>query len=231
MSSVDIARQAFRERRIGPRYSGPLHFATTISVSLLVALASAAMLEGIQPLEWLTIPLTFLYANLSEYLGHRGPMHHKTRFLHKVFERHSIEHHSFFTDKAATFDSSRDFKAVLFPPVLLFFFIGGFAIPVGALLYWLISPNVCFLFVLTAVLYFLNYEVLHFAYHSDPASWLGRLPFMSRLRQHHIAHHNRRLMTRYNFNITYPICDLAFGTLYRGDDGSRKRRATTSPAR
>ena len=215
--SVDVARESFRERHIGPRYSGPLHLATTISISLLVALASAAMLEGVRPLEWLTIPLTFLYANLSEYLGHRGPMHHKTRFLSKVFERHSIEHHSFFTNEAATFDSSQDYKAVLFPPILLIFFIAGFAIPVGALLYWLISPNVCYLFVITAVLYFLNYELLHFAYHSDPDSWLAHLPFMSRLRQHHITHHNRQLMTRYNFNITYPICDRLFGTLYCDD--------------
>ena len=216
-SSVESAREAFRERRIGPRYSGPLHLATTISISLLAALASAAMLEDVRPLEWLTIPLTFLYANLSEYLGHRGPMHHRTRFLAKVFERHSVEHHSFFTHEAATFDSSRDYKAVLFPPILLIFFIGGFAIPVGALLYWLISPNVCFLFVMTAVLYFLNYELLHFAYHSDAAAWPRRLPVMSRLRQHHMAHHDRSLMMRYNFNITYPICDRIFGTLYRGD--------------
>jgi hypothetical protein len=218
-SPVEQARKAFRERRIGPRYSGPLHLATTVSISLLVALVSAAQLDAISPLEWLTVPLTFLYANLSEYLGHRGPMHHKTRFLGAVFKRHSIEHHSFFTDKAATFDSSQDYKAVLFPPILLVFFIGAFAVPVGALLYWLLSPNVCFLFVLTAVLYFLNYELLHFAYHADPASWIGRLPFMSRLRQHHLAHHNRQLMTRYNFNITYPICDRLFGTLYRDTPG------------
>lgn len=214
-SSVQAARSRFRERRIGPRYSGPLHLATTISVSVLVALLSAAQLDDVRPLEWLTVPLTFLYANLSEYLGHRGPMHHKTRFLKKLFERHSIEHHAFFTDKAPVFDSSRDYKAVLFPPILLVFFVGGFAIPVGALLYWLFSPNVCFLFVLTAVLYFLNYELLHFAYHADPASWIGRLPLIGRLRRHHVTHHNRRLMTRYNFNITYPICDWLFGTLYR----------------
>ena len=212
-SSVNIARNAFRERRIGPGYSGPLHLTTTISISLLVVLASAVMLDNVTPLEWLTIPLTFLYSNLSEYLGHRGPMHHKTRFLSKVFERHSVEHHAFFTHEATTFESSQDYKAVLFPPILLVFFIGCFAVPVGALLYWLISPNVCFLFILTSVLYFLNYELLHFAYHSDPLSWIGRLPFMSRLRQHHITHHNRALMTLYNFNITYPICDRLFGTL------------------
>ena len=214
-SAVNTARQAFRERRIGPRYSGPLHLATTVGVSLSAAILSALMLKDVALLEWLTIPFTFLYANVSEYLGHRGPMHNKTRFLAKVFERHSIEHHSFFTEEATTFDSNKDYKAVLFPPILLIFFIVGFAMPVGALLYLLVSPNVCFLFVLTAVLYFLNYELLHFAYHSDPDSWLSRLPYMNRLRRHHITHHNRQLMTRYNFNITYPICDRIFGTLYK----------------
>ena len=174
------------------------------------------MIENIGPLEWLTIPLTFLYANLSEYLGHRGPMHRKTRFLGRIFERHSIEHHSFFTDEAITYDSSKDYKAVLFPPLLLIFFIVCFALPAGTVLYFLISPNVCFLFVTTAVLYFLNYELLHFAYHMDPHTRIGRLPFMNRLREHHTYHHDRQLMTSCNFNITYPICDYLFGTKYRG---------------
>jgi hypothetical protein len=215
--SVEQARAAFRQRRISPRYSGPLHLTTTIGISMLVAISSGLMLENVSAVEWLTIPLTFLYANLSEYLGHRGPMHHRARFLNRVFERHTVEHHSFFTDQAASFDDSQDYKAVLFPPILLVFFIGCFAAPVGALLYFLVSPNVCFLFVLTSVLYFLNYELLHFAYHNDPQSWLGRLPFIGSLRKHHIMHHNKRLMTHYNFNITYPICDHLFGTRYRGN--------------
>ena len=88
-------------------------------------------------------------------------------------------------------------------------------LPVGALLYAFLSPNTGFLFVLTAVLYFLNYEMLHFAYHTAPGSWLGRLSLIRSLRQHHVAHHNKQLMTKYNFNITYPICDYLFGTLYR----------------
>jgi hypothetical protein len=215
--AVEQARKDFRQRHVSARYSGPIHLTTTISLTLLMALLSALMLEHVRPTEWLTIPLTFLYANLSEYLGHKGPMHKKTRFLGRVFERHSIEHHSFFTDEAITYDTSQDYKAVLFPPVLLVFFIACFALPVGALLYFLISPNVCFLFVVTAVLYFLNYELLHFAYHMDPHTRVGRLPFMSRLRKHHTYHHNRRLMTRYNFNITYPICDYLFGTKYIAD--------------
>ena len=183
---------------------------------MLIAIGSVLMLEDVHPWEWLTVPLAFLYANLAEYLGHRGPMHHKTRFLTGIFQRHAVEHHSFFTNEAAIFETSRDYRAVLFPPILMIFFFGAFAAPIGAILYFVATPNVCFLFVLTAILYFLNYELLHFAYHSDPRSLIGRVPFVRSLRKHHILHHDKRLMVRYNFNITYPICDWLFGTRYRG---------------
>ena len=98
------------------------------------------------------------------------------------------------------------------------FFFGFFAVPVGAMLYFLVSPNVCFLFVFTAIFYYLNYELFHFSYHLDPQSRLGRLPVIRRLRRNHVLHHDRALMTRYNFNITYPICDRLFGTLYRDEE-------------
>lgn len=213
--SVQRARASFRQRRITPSYSGPLHLATTISIAVAVAAFSVAMLHDVSVLEWLTVPVTFLYANVSEYLGHRGPMHRRNRFLSAIFVRHSIEHHAFFTNEAPEFESSQDYKAVLFPPLMIFFFFGFFAVPVGALLYFFVSANVCYLFVATAILYFLNYELLHFAYHMSSASWVGRLPFIRRLRKHHIVHHDPSLMTSYNFNITYPICDALFGTLYR----------------
>lgn len=227
--TVARARARFRETRIPGHYSGRLHLATIFGFGTLVAAVSVLMLDGVKPLEWLTIPLTFLYGNLSEYLGHRGPMHRKTRFLEGVFQRHTVEHHAFFTDEAASFDSSRDYRAVLFPPILLVFFFGGFAAPVGALLYFLVSPNVCFLFVFTAILYYMNYELFHFAYHSDPDSWLGRLGIIRRLRRHHLLHHNTRLMTRCNFNITYPICDRLFGTLYKGEEPNARSRGNKAP--
>jgi hypothetical protein len=223
VDSVTRARQAFRQSRIPAHYSGPLHLVTVIGFSLAIAAVSLAMLEKVRPVEWLTVPLTFLYCNLAEYLGHRGPMHKKTRFLTGIFQRHTVEHHSFFTAEAISFDSPRDYRAVLFPPILLVFFFGFFAVPVGALLYLLVSPNVCFLFVFTAILYYLNYELLHFSYHVDPRSWFGRLPLIRRLRRNHVVHHDRALMTRYNFNITYPICDWLFGTLYRGGERSEPR--------
>lgn len=221
--SVVSARTAFRENRIPEHYSGPLHLVTIIGFSILVAAMSLAMLSDVRSAEWLAIPLTFLYCNLAEYLGHRGPMHKKTRLLTGIFKRHTVEHHSFFTDEAISFDSPRDYRAVLFPPILLVFFFGFFAVPVGATLYYLVSPNVCFLFVFTAILYYLNYELFHFSYHVDPQSWLGRARLIRRLRSNHVLHHDKTLMTRYNFNITYPICDRLFGTLYRSGERSEDR--------
>lgn len=213
--STDEFRQEYRQKNLSSNYSGPLHLALTVGCSLAVMLACALMLDNVRLLEWLTIPVTFLYGNLTEYLGHRGPMHHRTRILSLIYQRHAVEHHNFFTEEETTFDGPRDYYAVLFPPIMLVFFFGCFALPVGLALYLLLSPNVAFLFVLTSATYFLNYELLHFAYHMDEKSWVASLPFMRALRQHHTVHHDRRLMSRYNFNITYPIFDAVFGTIYR----------------
>lgn len=223
--ATEAFREEFRRNNLSPSYSGPLHLSLTVGVTLAAMLASIAMLGRVQPLEWLTIPVTFLYGNLAEYLGHRGPMHHKTRLLALIYQRHAVEHHNFFTEEDTTFDSSRDYYAVLFPPIMLLFFFGCFALPVGVALYLLLTPNVAFLFILASAAYFLNYELLHFAYHMDEKSWVSRLPFIRVLRRHHTVHHDRRLMSRYNFNITYPIFDVIFGTVYRPGAS-----ATSTPA-
>lgn len=209
-------RERYRAEHVGARYYGPLHLGFTTTVCLVVIALGIAGLENVTPWEWLTVPLTFVYANLVEYFGHKGPMHHPKPGLRIVYERHVRQHHRFFRDDAMAFDSSDDFKAVLFPPVLIFFYLVGFALPVGLTVAWVLSTNVALLFVVTAVAYFLNYEILHFAYHTDERSWLSRLPLMSRLRKLHTTHHRPDLMQHYNFNITYPIGDWLFGTLYRG---------------
>jgi hypothetical protein len=208
-------RDAYRRDEIGERYSGWRHFAFTSMVSLATVVICLAQLEGVTPMEWLTVPIVFLYANGVEYLGHRGPMHHPVRGLRLLYVRHTKQHHRFFTHQAMAFDDSRDFKAVLFPPVMILFFIGGFGMPMWAVLYTLTSANVAWLALATGVAYYLNYEWLHFAYHCDPQSRIGRIPGLAVLRRLHLHHHDPRLMTRRNFNITYPIGDWLFGTLHR----------------
>jgi len=208
-------RSEYRAAEIAPRYRGGAHFAFTTVFSLGGIALCALQLERPTPLEWLAVPLTFLYANLAEYWGHRVPMHRPLPGLKLVYRRHAGQHHRFFTDQAMPLDEWRDLRAVLFPPILASFFLLAFGVPAGLLVAWLSTPNVGWLFGATALGYFYNYEVLHLAYHVPEAHWLARVPGIRRLRWLHRTHHDPALMTRHNFNITYPIGDLLFGTLAR----------------
>lgn len=215
---VATFRAQFREKNISPRYSGVAHFLFTSTVSLAVVVFCAATVHAPHWWELLTVPATFLFANFVEYRAHRGVMHHRTPPFQLVFERHTPSHHGFYTHEAMAAESPRDYYMVLFPPVLILFFFGLFALPVGLLLAWLTTANVARLFVATAVGYFLTYEWLHFAYHQPPDGFIGRRWLVRRLRAHHTLHHDVERMQKWNFNITFPICDALFGTTHRGED-------------
>ena len=214
-ASVRAFRGELRERW-SPRYSGWLHFGFVSVLSLAAIGFALSRLHGVRALELLTVPITFLWANLGEYFGHRGPMHHRRRGLGAIFQRHTVEHHHFFTHDAMACDSARDHKIMLFPPILIVFFLGVLATPIGLALAALLGRNVGYLYLATAMGYFISYEWLHWSYHLPPESWISRLPVVRVLRRHHQAHHDLGLMQRWNFNITFPICDALFGTLYRG---------------
>jgi hypothetical protein len=212
---VAAFREEYRAHHIGAHYSGGLHLAFTSIGSLAVIALAAARVRAPALLELLTIPATFLFANLVEYRGHKGPMHRRRRGLALLFERHTQQHHRYYTHEAMSYESTRDFKMVLFPPVMLVFFLGAVAAPVGALLFWLGSRNVALLYVATAVGYFLTYEWLHFCHHLPAAHPLARLGVLRHLRAHHQIHHDPARMNAHNFNITFPLCDRLFGTLGR----------------
>jgi sterol desaturase/sphingolipid hydroxylase (fatty acid hydroxylase superfamily) len=69
------------------------------------------------------------------------------------------------------------------------------------------------LFVACGIAYFLNYEILHLAYHLPDTHPLARLGLVRRLRWLHTLHHDPRRMASSNFNITYPLGDWIFQTL------------------
>jgi hypothetical protein len=215
---VATFRAHFREKYISPRYSGIAHFLFTSIVSLSVVGYCAATVRAPRLWELLTVPATFLFANFVEYRAHRGVMHHRTPPFGLVFERHTPSHHGFYTHEAMAAESARDYYMVLFPPILIVFFFGLFALPVGLVLAWLTTANVARLFVATAVGYFLTYEWLHFAYHQPPDGFIGQRWLVRTLRAHHTLHHDVARMQRWNFNITFPICDALFGTTHRGED-------------
>ena len=195
-------------------YMGWLHFWFTSLITVGGVVFCLIRTSHIMPMEWLTIPVTLIYANLAEYLGHRWPMHRRWRILPMIF-LHTTIHHRFFTKDKMTYEQARDFHALLLPPYILAFFFGLFALPVGILLRVYVSSNVAYLFVASALGYFISYEWLHFCYHAPEGSLISRLPFIAHLRHHHLVHHDPQLMTRYNFNITLPLFDGLFRTFFR----------------
>ena len=144
--SVGAFRAKLRDRMIGPSYSGWLHFAFTTVVSLAFIVFAATRLHAVRPLEWLTIPAAFVFSNFAEYAMHRGPMHHPLPGLAALYERHSRQHHRFYTHDAMGAESPRDFKLVLFPWWVMLLFFGGIATPAAVLLFWIVSANVGWLF-------------------------------------------------------------------------------------
>jgi sterol desaturase/sphingolipid hydroxylase (fatty acid hydroxylase superfamily) len=211
---VAAFREQYRANEIPRGYQGWVHFALTTTGALAVIVFAVLQVRAPSAAELVTPLGSFFTANLGEYLGHRGPMHNRGR-LRILHERHSRRHHRFYTHDAMPAESSRDFHMVLFPPVMLLFFLGALAVPIGVLLFLLVSANVGWMFVATAMAYFLTYEWLHLAYHLPESSWVGRLPGLGALRRHHTLHHDQAVMGECNFNITFPICDLLFGTYRR----------------
>ena len=214
--SVASFREAYRAEHVGPRYSGGLHFLFTSIGSLTVIALAAAHVEALTLGELFTVPATFLFANYVEYRGHKGPMHRRRRGLSLLFERHTQQHHRYYTHEAMSFETTRDFKMVLFPPAMLLFFLGAVAAPIGTLLFLVASRNVALLYLATAMGYFLTYELLHFCHHLPPDHLAARIGVLRRLRTSHQTHHDPALMSSCNFNITFPICDRVFGTARKG---------------
>jgi hypothetical protein len=208
-------RKEYRAAEIGPHYSGWLHFCFTTFGCLGVIAFAVSRVRGLRAWELAVVPAGFLIANLTEYLGHKGPMHHPRPGLRLIHKRHSLQHHRFFTREAMSYESSADFKMVLFPPVMLVFFLGALAVPIAVAFYFVVSPNAGWLFLATGIGYYLTYEWLHFAYHLPPGSAVGRFGLVRVLRRHHASHHDPALMGKWNFNITFPISDWLFGTSYR----------------
>lgn len=213
--AIEIFRKNYRKQEIGKNYSGKFHFWFTTLWCLCLIISCIFFIKQPTWKELLIIPIGFLYINFAEYFGHKGPMHHRSKYLEKVFKRHTLQHHHFFTKVDFYFDTIQDAKAVLFPPVLLIFFFFAFALPVALLFYFLWSANAALLFLVTVFSYYLNYEWLHFIYHLPPTYFVANLPFIKTLRKLHHIHHDKQLMTKYNFNITYPIFDIIFGTYYK----------------
>lgn len=226
--TVRSFRENYRAHRVPWFYFGEIHLLFTFSVLAGTILWHLSRLRDLRAWELLMIPATLVFGNGVEYLVHRYPLHNIYPFLRKVYQIHSLEHHRFYVYDAMEFESFRDFMMVLFPPwapVLG----AAFTSAVGAFLVApVIGANCGRLFAAMGTGCLFLYEVLHALSHCPDDGWAGRLPLIQGIRRHHRLHHDQALMSRYNFNITFPLFDRLFGTSI-AERPARPRPAADAP--
>ncbi|ACI93972.1 fatty acid hydroxylase [Afipia carboxidovorans OM5] len=205
-------RATYRDRIAG-WYNGWLHVAV---ISIIGAAALSVYIGNIHNVawwEWLIVPVTFLFANFFEWWIHAVVMHRpsKIKAFRAIYNRHTLMHHQFFTEKEMRFADHHDWRVTFFPPYALVTFT-LMSIPPSLVLGWLISPNVGWLLITTTTATYLVYEFMHFCCHVGDNWFMRNTPFINTIRRHHTAHHDQSIMMELNMNLTFPIMDWLLGT-------------------
>lgn len=208
-------QRKFREQYkadISPYYSGLLHIAVMYGVGLGAIWWSVGRLEN-ATWEWLLVIPVFLAGNFVEWAMHRYVMHRLVDVfaLRAIYDRHTRQHHQYFTDNDATIDTVREFRIVFFPwRVLAVFASTGLGL--GFIASLAINPNAGYILFITMVGQYLIYESFHYCCHVHENWFVRTMPFINTIRRHHTAHHNQGIMMKYNMNLTFPIADWFMGS-------------------
>jgi len=195
-------------------YSPYGHLAATTGIGLVVLVASAwALLRiDVRWVDLLVVPAVVLLANFFEWHVHKHVLHRRTWPLEVIYDKHTPMHHMIYVEEDMALRSAGEFRLVLIPAAgVLGIVLSAAPIAIGLAHVW--STAAGWLFLLTASLFMVSYEVLHLCYHAPEGSFIGRRRLIKVLRAHHARHHDPRLMQRYNFNVTVPLFDWIMGTI------------------
>ena len=163
--------------------------------------------------EWLLLIPVLIAGNFVEWSMHKFVMHRLIDVfaLRAIYDRHTRQHHQYFTDNDATIDSIREFRIVFFPwRVLIVLAV------FGLLFSWiasvLINPNAGYIVFIGMIGHYMVYETFHFCCHVRDNWFVRNFPFINTIRRHHTAHHNMGIMMHVNMNLTFPIADWFLNT-------------------
>jgi len=204
-------REAYKAN-IGPLYNGIVHVAVTFGVGIAAIAYCVSQMRGAS-WEWLLTVPVLLGGNFAEWFMHRYVMHRRINVfaLRSIYERHTRQHHQYFTDNEPTFETAREFRIVFFPWRVLVT-LGVFGTLLGCVAALTLDANAGYVVFITIVGSYLVYEVFHYCCHLHDNWFVRNVPFINTIRRHHIAHHNQGIMMKYNMNLTFPIADWFMGT-------------------
>ena len=116
-------RNEYRARIIG-WYNGYFHIVLIYAMGAAVLYVYISHIHNVTWLEWLTVPLTFIFTNVFEWAVHKYVMHRPVNIkgLRAVYERHTLNHHQFFSDEEMRFRDDKDWRVTVFPPYALVMF-------------------------------------------------------------------------------------------------------------
>lgn len=171
---------------------------------------------------YLLVPITFtwkhllfilgsiVFSNFVEYFLHRFPMHNLT-FLKGIYRMHTGVHHRFFTSELMHIESKEDIFHVSTSIKVICLFVCSIILPISFLI-GLLSSSFGILFFITAMSYYLVYELTHLYCHLPPDRWWGNIPYFRSCRRRHRRHHNSKIMRTKDFNVSFPLMDILFRT-------------------
>ena len=198
--------------QISPWYNGLVHVGVMYAAGISAIWWCVSRMQD-ATWEWLLVVPVAIAGNFVEWGMHKFVMHRLVDVfaLRAIYDRHTRQHHQYFTDGDKTIGTIREFRIVFFPwRVLIVLAV------MGSLFGWiaaqLINANAGYVVFITMIGHYMVYETFHFCCHIPENSWLRRIPLVNTIRRHHAAHHNMGIMMHVNMNLTLPIADWAMKT-------------------
>ena len=208
-------QRKFREQYvagISPWYQGLLHVGVMYAAGIGGVWWCLNQLQAAR-WEWLLVIPVALAGNFIEWGMHKFVMHRLRDVfaVRSIYDRHTRQHHQYFTDNDHTISTIKEFRIVFFPwrvlTVLAVF--GGLLSLAAAAIF---NANAGYITFITMISHYMVYETFHFCCHVPENAFVRSAPFINTIRRHHAAHHNLGIMMHVNMNLTFPVADWIMGT-------------------
>ncbi|MFM8463927.1 MAG: fatty acid hydroxylase family protein, partial [Burkholderiaceae bacterium] len=149
-------------QQISPWYHGLLHIGVMYGAGIAAIAWCVSQLTH-PTWEWLLIIPIAIAGNFVEWGMHMHIMHRlKDVFaLRAIFDRHTRQHHQYFTDNDYTISSVKEFRIVFFPWRVLIVLVVASAL-FGSLAALLLGPDAGYMFPITMIGHYMVYETFHF---------------------------------------------------------------------
>ena len=208
-------QRRFREQyvaQISPWYNGLLHIGIMYAAGIGSIWWCVNQLQDAR-WEWLVMVPVAIAGNFVEWGMHMFVMHRLRDVfaLRAIYDRHTRQHHQYFTDNDVTIHTVKEFRIVFFPwRVLAVLAVAGGGI--SLLVAQAVNANAGYITFITMIGHYMVYETFHFCCHVPENAFVRNAPFINTIRRHHTAHHNLGIMMHFNMNLTFPVADWFMNT-------------------